>query len=356
MNISELRKSDYIIFESIVGSHLYGLATETSDIDKKGIFQLPTEEVLKMSYPKQINDETNDTVFYEIIRFLELAATANPNVLELLYVPEDKIITSSKQYEILVKYRDKFLTKAIKNSIGGYAVGQIKKARGKNKKIVNPIDKKRKDLLDFTYVLTPLGTVPIKEWLSRQRHHSQHYQEHYGASNVANAHNVYYIYWDKDKYDFKGLVGDLSNEIRLSSIPKEIILDYNIIYVNHESYSTYCKDYKEYWEWVDKRNEARYASVEKHGKGYDGKNLMHCFRLLEMGIDAAKYGKLIVERPDKDWLLMVRAGEFEYDDLLAAAEIKLKEFEEAIDNSDLPNSLDRDLINDILIELRNEYK
>jgi len=351
MNLEQLRNTEYIILEAIVGSQLYGLATETSDTDTKGIFKLPNRELLKMSHPKQINDETNDTVFYEIQRFLELAMSANPNVLELLYLPDDKILQYTDIYLILRDHRAMFLTKAIKNSIGGYAIGQIKKARGKNKKIVNPIDKKRKDLLDFTYVLTPLGTVPIKDWLKRQRL-TQNSQASYGASNIPNAHNMYYIYHNHGKYEFKGLIGEDSNELRLSSIPKEVIADYTPIYCNTEAYSTYCKDYKEYWEWVEKRNPARYESVKKHGKGYDGKNLMHCFRLLEMGIEAAKTGELQVERPNKEWLLKVRTGEFEYDELLALAETKLKEFEDAVDASSLPDKIDAAEIDKILLQLR----
>ena len=33
-----------------------------------------------------------------------------------------------------------------------------------------------------------------------------------------------------------------------------------MLYFNLDGYSTYCKKYKEYWSWVDKRNEERYKS------------------------------------------------------------------------------------------------
>ena len=354
MNLSELRKTDYIIGETVVGSQLYGLATPESDVDTKGIFKLPIDELLKFSYPNQINDEKNDSVFYELKRFLDLAMSGNPNILEVLYAPDDKILIDSIDYKFLRENRATFLTRNIRNSLGGYAIAQIKKARGKNKKIVNPMDKERKDLLDFTYTLTPLGATPIKEWLGRQKTWSQRDQKNYGAVNVDHAKNMFYIYHNKEKYDLKGLVGEASNELRLSSIPKEIVADYIPIYCNIEGYSTYCKEYKEYWEWVEKRNPARYKSVEKHGKGYDGKNLMHCFRLLEMGIDAAQTGELQVVRPNKDWLLKVRAGDFEYDDLIDQAEKKLKELDEAIEKSSLPPKVDHKEVEEILMSLRHK--
>jgi predicted nucleotidyltransferase len=354
MNLSELRETGYIIGETIVGSQLYGLATPESDTDTKGIFKLPIDELLKFSHPQQIDDERNDTVFYELKRFLDLAMAGNPNILEVLYAPDDKILIDSIDYQFLRENRSTFLTKNIRNSLGGYAVQQIKKARGQKKKIVNPVDKKRKDLLDFTYVLAPLGATPIKEWLHRQRHHAETLQENYGAASVDHAKNVFYIYYNKGKYDFKGLIGEDSNQLRMSSIPKDVILDYIPVYCNIEGYSTYCKEYKEYWDWVAKRNPARYASVEKHGKGYDGKNLMHCFRLLEMGIDAARTGELQVVRPNREWLLKVRAGDFEYDDLINEAERKLKELDEAIEKSSLPSRVNRKEVEKILMSLRHK--
>ena len=40
MTIEQLRNSGMIIFEGIVGSQAYGIATPASDIDKKGVFIL----------------------------------------------------------------------------------------------------------------------------------------------------------------------------------------------------------------------------------------------------------------------------------------------------------------------------
>ena len=41
----------------------------------------------------------------------ELLKTANPTVLELLFLPEDCIIYKHPVFDILIKHRDKFLTK-----------------------------------------------------------------------------------------------------------------------------------------------------------------------------------------------------------------------------------------------------
>ena len=83
MTIENLRERGLIIFEGIVGSQAYGIATPTSDVDIKGVFMMPFENILDFGYVEQISDEKNDTVFYEIRRFLQLLQTNNPTILEL---------------------------------------------------------------------------------------------------------------------------------------------------------------------------------------------------------------------------------------------------------------------------------
>ena len=67
MTIEELRKSGWIAFEYIRGSHAYGLNTETSDEDHGGVFICPPEMLmgLRGQYIEQVADVKNDTVFYE---------------------------------------------------------------------------------------------------------------------------------------------------------------------------------------------------------------------------------------------------------------------------------------------------
>jgi hypothetical protein len=60
---------------------------------------------------------------------------------------------------------------------------------------------------------------------------------------------------------------------------------------NKDSYSIYCREYKEYQEWEKKRNEQRYQSTLSHGKSYDAKNMMHTFRLLNMAEEIAYISK-----------------------------------------------------------------
>jgi len=58
----------------------------------------------------------------------------------------------------------------------------------------------------------------------------------------------------------------------LSSIPKGSWQE-ALLYFNRDGYSTYCKEYREYWDWEEKRNDARYENTQSHGKNYDAKNM-----------------------------------------------------------------------------------
>ena len=103
----------------IRGSHAYGTNIETSDTDYAGVFIQSQEDIFGFNYKEQINDDTNDTVIYEIKRFLQLLASNNPTVLELLNTPKDCIIYKDPIFDLVLENRDKFITKVCAKSFGG---------------------------------------------------------------------------------------------------------------------------------------------------------------------------------------------------------------------------------------------
>jgi len=359
MNIQDLRDQGLIIFEAIGGSRAYGTELPTSDTDIRGVFICPQDVILGTGYVGQVNDQTNDVVFYEIRKFLELVKTNNPNILELLNTPEDCIISKDPLFDLILEHKERFITKRTRNSFGGYAVQQIKKARGLNKKIVKPeISKVKKSPLDFCYVIGGnfelTGSLPITKWLA-DRYMEQSYC---GLTVIPNARDTYALYFCISP-EYKGIVKEIdgefvSNALRLTSIEKGLTPDCYISY-NKDGYTKYCKDYKEYWEWVEKRNPDRYAETIKHAKGYDAKNLMHCHRLLDMAIEILDGQGINVRRPNREYLLSIRKGDMDYDTLLADAEDKLEQMDLLFKDSDLPESLPHELINSLLIEIRTKF-
>lgn len=348
MTIADLKSKNILLFEAIAGSKAYGTNLPHSDTDRKGVFMLPKKQFFGLNYIPQISDDRNDNVYYELGRFIDLLAKNNPNMLELLAMPEDCILF---QHDLFKKIKpDLFISKLCKQTFAGYAMSQIKKARGLNKKIVNPVDKERKSILDFCYVLKGHGSISLNQWLEENRLQ----QRHCGLVNIPHFRDTYAIFYDENNGAFKGIMHkENSNEVSLSSIPKGMVA-IGVLSFNKDGYKTYCKDYRAYWDWVEKRNDERYKNTVSHGKNYDTKNMMHTFRLLAMAEEIAKYGKIIVRRPNREFLLKIRSGAFEYDELLKWAEDKTENIELLFQKSDLPDVPELEKINDLLVQIRAE--
>ena len=122
---------------------------------------------------------------------------------------------------------------------------------------------------------------------------------------------------------------------------------------NIDAYKTHCRSHREYWQWVSERNEDRYATNTQHGHDYDSKNLMHTLRLLDQATEIVREGSILLPRPNADWLKQVKRGDYTYEDILKIADEKSDEMNAAFDVSSLPDRLDRNLVNNLLLEIRN---
>jgi hypothetical protein len=64
---------------------------------------------------------------------------------------------------------------------------------------------------------------------------------------------------------------------------------------------------------------------------------------------------IIVRRPDAQELLAIRRGEVDLDSLIDTAELEIKEMDKIFEDSNLPKSIDPELVNDLLIKIRREF-
>jgi len=410
-----------ILYEYVRGSHLYSTNVATSDEDQGGIYIMPNDSLvgLGLDYQNEIKDKSNDKCIWELGRFLELALSSNPTVLEALFVPDDKVIYEHPVIKELRSHRDEFITKKCFAPFGGYAVSQIKKAQGQNKKIHWDIAQMvRKTPMDFCYTFKGQGSQSMQEWLDERGLD----QRNCGLVNVPNMPNIFGVYYDwgqhirlagitkeyftslnafKDKFiqtmvnQFKGdydgyepgysfyelldaiwfkhskpiggycgiiSPNEDSNTIRFSSVAKN---DKPICFMsyNGNAYATHCREYKEYEEWKEHRNPARYESNmqgEMSGDAdmkYDCKNMMHCFRLMAMAKEIAEGKGVILDRTgiDREFLLDVRNRKYGYSELRKKMLALKDEMDAAIEKSTIKDEIDSQMVNDILIKARNEF-
>jgi hypothetical protein len=348
MTIEKMKNDKLLLLDCISGSRAYSLHTPQSDTDLKGVFLLPKRMYYGLEYTEQVNNETNDEVYYELKRFVDLLVKNNPNILELLSTPEDCIKYKHPILDLLKP--EIFLSKRCQQTFAGYAQTQIKKAKGLNKKIVNPVDKERKSVLDFCYIIQQQDSIPLTSWLTEKGL----LKEQCGLVKVPHVREVYALFHTNQLTTghLKGISsGSDANDVSLSSVEKGIE-PLALLSFSKDGYSSYCKGYNEYWEWVEKRNDIRYKNTIEQGNKYDAKNMMHTFRLLHMAEEIAKEGNINVRRQDRDFLLNIRSGAMPYEQLVELANQKIYEINALYEKSDLPEFPNHQKAEELLVEIR----
>jgi len=363
--------SDAIKFECIAGSHAYGTSLPTSDVDTRGIFILPSTEYVGLKRPyEQASDNKNDIVYYSLKRFFELINTANPNLIELLFMPKDYISINDPILTPLFDNRDMFITKKAYWSHANYAFDQIKKAKGQNKRVHNPWPKKRPSREDYCYVINadaylsivngyyrslndisiktqwpkdhfPFRPLPLKKTNFDLRDFHVASMEH-----MENTYRLYY-YGKNAKGVFRG-----DNEMLVcESIPKEDEWQRfrGLLIYNEDTYNKAVKEWGQYWDWMENRNKSRWVDQESGKLTYDQKNMMHNIRLLWSAENIALNGEPIVRFSGEklDTLMKIRNGEFTYEEILEMSEEASKNMKNAFDKSGLPDNVNADKVDEL---------
>lgn len=119
-----------VLLAGVVGSRAYGLATPSSDTDRLGVYQAPTEHFLGLNAPVGADlsrvDHEPDVTYHEILKFCRLSLVCNPSVIELLWLTEYEVVTKVGQQ--LVDMRDAFLSAGqVRRAYLGYAEGQVER-------------------------------------------------------------------------------------------------------------------------------------------------------------------------------------------------------------------------------------
>ena len=346
-----------ILATYLVGSRAYGTATPLSDEDYRGIFVLPSRYYLSIREPvNQISDERHNITYYTLKRFLELASTANPNIIEMLFMPDDCRIYESPLMNRLLENRDIFVTKQAFTSHVNYASAQIKRAKGQNKWINNPQPETRPTELDFCWFVpreTPENCYPYRPIPLLKSGVNLAYCACAAMEQLGGTYRLYQ-YEEPTRGVFRG--GTLVTE----SIPKtdENSRCIGLLIYNRAEHERTLRDHANYWTWRRNRNEARWQSQEQGEQDYDAKNLMHTFRLLLSGEHILKHGcpQVRFDGEKQRLLLDIREGKYPYDALIEMVDTKLAEMTETLKNSTLPETADTTKIDQLLAEMTEKWE
>jgi len=337
------------LFLTVHGSHAYGVATEKSDLDLKGVTIPPKEYFFGfMDNFNQVDTQTPyDMCIYDLRNFIKLALSANPNIIEMLFTSEKFHLKKHPSFKIFLDNKDLFLSKKAKHTFMGFATSQISKIRTQRKWLSNPVTNKpvREDFglppdfkssKVFDLISNVILDPQINSWAYVFESVSPEDKEAVQrvVSELIGLNNAK---WTTIEDSF------FSMALKKKGIPKELEA-----WISKErEYSKALKDYKTYSNWV------KSVDVDAFDKtlGYDPKGAYHVVRLVRMATELLTTGELLVERPDASELLEIRGGSWSYQKLIDWFGQKESEIKQLVLRSSLPKSPDSKKVNSILIDV-----
>jgi len=297
--------TDDLIFMTIAGSNMYGTNTKDSDVDMRGVCVPPMEVELGFSRKfETINYENEDTEVHSRKKFMFLVCQNNPNIIELLYAPDDCIKVITPTWERLRERRDEFISAKCKFTFSGYAHNQLNRLKGH------------------------------RAWLREPPTH-QPTREEFGLKKAGS-----------------GAVKAIKGEDCFSLVTPEMRQEAE----KENHYRKAKRRWGDYQRWIKERNPARAKLEAAHG--YDTKHAMHLVRILRMGKEILTTGKVIVRRPDAEELLAIRNGKWSLDELLEYVEGLDAAIEQIYKDGTLvvvPHSPPKVEMSDFCVDLYRDY-
>jgi predicted nucleotidyltransferase len=332
------------------GSHAYGTNVETSDEDFKGVAIPPKEYFLgptKVFKQAELKAPDPDAVIYDIRKFFNLAASCNPNIIEVLHTdPSDHFIVDPIG-EVILEHKDAFLSKKIKHTFLGYSVSQLKRIKTHKKWIMNPPSSPP----TRASLGLPEATLIPQDQLTAAFAEVQKELDRFQFDFLEDLE-------ESTKIDIRNTVHEMLAELKItsdehwSSAARKIGLSDNFIQLmqKERQYLSAKREFDQYQNWKKTRNPARAALEEKFG--YDTKHAYHLVRLIRMCREVLLTGKVIVKRPDREELLFIRNGGWTYEQLIDFAETEERLLNELyITSTTLPKGPNKDMLDALCIKL-----
>jgi predicted nucleotidyltransferase len=316
-----------IIFECISGSQAYGLNTPDSDVDYRGCVIPPIDYLLGLYEFNQAEEKSpRDRTIYNIVKFVKLAIENNPNILELLFIPEDCIIKTSSYWIDLVWIREQFLSKKCKHTYSGYAYSQIKRVKTHREWLLNPPTHR-----------------PTRQEFGLPEHQKMS-AEYMGAIESIIRSETGAKQEEIEKAETVIIV-------ETDFIPADIMH----LYEKERAYRNAKMKWEQYQNWKATRNPKRAELEAKYG--LDTKHMGHTFRLLIQGEEILSKGTLSVRLSSEniEFIKSVKNGEYSYDELMEMAETHVVHLDELYKTSILRNSADKKKINDVMIGIIQDF-
>lgn len=336
---------DNMLVKHRAGSHAYGTAIATSDLDYRGVFAADPVNVRTPFFPIYEAEDTleEDTKLFELAHFMKLTLECNPNVIETLWVDDADITFRTPAYDLLRASRYKLLSSKIAFTTSGYALAQLKRIKGHNKWINNPQPEQAPRPCEF---------VSLVQWFGKEKMMPRDFdiQKFNVGYRLIPYSEVLFGLYPADGFNAVTETGALN--AAFDGERSELDAPLAVIKWNREEYRTDKERHEQYWTWKKNRNVTR-SALEEH-YGYDTKHAMHLVRLLRMGVESLRDGELIVRRPDAEELLSIRDGAWTYEQIVEYAEQMDKDVREVwYKKTQLPKKPDIHFAAELLMQVQD---
>lgn len=348
---------EHTIFRTLTGSRVYGTYKEDSDYDYRGVAIPPP--LYYLGYSSNFSQHTepeSDEVIYGFNKFLTLAAQNNPNVIELLYIPEKYWTTASREWKVLVDNRDLFLSKKCYHTFRGYAHQQLKRLRSHRGWLMKgELTKPRRE----DYGLVEERRIPTDVRNAAMALIERHLNKWLLEEELSSIDKSIAMALRNHLWDFLERVLSLSKmeieEHAWAAAAKVLGYETNFMEMlqKEKQYGRDLQEYKSWMKWKKERNPKRRELEIK--VGYDSKHAMHLVRLLNMCREILVEHDVRVERPDADLLKEIKEGTWSYEQLDEWTTQQHEELAELYDQSTLRHSPDHRKIEDLGIVLLTSY-
>ena len=312
-----------VIFKCVFGSHLYGLDTEDSDKDFKGIFIPSFEEIVlgsnevisvKTGNDKSKNSKDDvDSELYSLKKFLDLACKGETVALDMIH--SDKAIISSWIWDFIRENRNKFYSKNMRSYLG-YVNKQAAKYGVKGSRmaaleqLVTFLKNTEEQGLTFKKLSDCFNSLPINEFCIKTT--------------------------------------STANRLSLDTLPCYEVLGRK--YLIGMPFDGFKKCIFTLWNEYGER-----SRKAKNNEGVDWKAVSHAIRGGEQLLEIFETGDLKYPLKNREFILDVKLGKL---DFVTQVQPYLEELLDKVDittsKTNLPDSVDKDFWNRWLINVYKE--
>lgn len=308
------------------GSHLYGTNTPTSDLDYKGVFLPAGRDILLQCVPSVIDKGTGDNTTkntkddvddqsFPLQKFLKMVTSGDTVGTELLFAPDWAIVEMDSDWEMIRENKHLLLNKQCKGFVG-YCQRQAAKYGVKGSRMAACRD-----------------LVVLLDHAVRER------------GTTAKLVEI------EDEIRTFCATHEFSEIVNIpSQAGKDIfhldVVDRKVPFTNSikNALDIFGKVYQNYGER---------ARAAMDNSGIDWKAISHAIRVAGQAKELLLTGHITFPRPDAAFLLQVKRGEMNYNDVAPILEQMVEEVDEASRVSPLPGKSDQEAIDELVIQLHH---